>query len=425
MMRSSEPGEGHIKTATVVPAGVQPVVGRRGLAVMLGSLSLLGPLSVDAYLPAFADIQRDFHASTADLQLTLTGYLLAFACMSLVHGPLSDAFGRRRVILFALLAFALAALGCALSSSVGWLTAFRVVQGMSAGVGTVVGRAVIRDCFEGSAATRLLALVSMIFSLSPALAPIFGGWVVTLFTWRAIFLALFAYAVAMLMLCVRSLPETLPQHARRPLGIGIMAQQYVVAFGNRRFRLIALAIALSFAGLFLYVASVPAFIGHELGLPPTEYAAMFVPIVAGIILGSFAAERLAGRVASARLILAGFSIQLVTGIVNVTFHAVHAATVPWSVLPLLFYAFGMSLAAPGLTLAGLDQFPQMRGLAASCQAFAMVLLAGLVTHLAPTFGGRALALGLVQGVLCIAAFALWLVQHDFVDQSTRRPRDKE
>ena len=160
-----------------MPAAVQPAVGRRSLAVMLGGLSLLGPLSIDAYLPAFADIQRDFQASTADLQLTLTGYLLAFACMSLMHGPLSDAFGRRRVILSALSAFGLAALGCTLSPSVGWLTAFRVMQGMSAGVGTVVGRAIIRDCFEGAAATRWLALVSMIFSLSPALAPVFGGWV--------------------------------------------------------------------------------------------------------------------------------------------------------------------------------------------------------------------------------------------------------
>jgi DHA1 family bicyclomycin/chloramphenicol resistance-like MFS transporter len=398
-----------VTPASPTPAGVAPAVGRRSLAVMLGGLSLLGPLSIDAYLPAFADIQRDFQASTADLQLTLTGYLLAFACMSLLHGALSDAFGRRRVILFALLAFALAALGCALAPSVGWLTAFRVVQGMSAGVGTVVGRAIIRDCFEGAAAARLLALVSMIFSLSPALAPVFGGWVVTLFTWRAIFLTLFAYAVAMLVLCGLSLPETLPRHARRPFGIGSMARQYVVVFRNRRFRLVALAIALSFAGLFLYVASVPAFLGRELGLPPTEYAVMFVPIVAGIVLGSLAAERLASRVASTRLILAGFSIQLVTGIVNVTFHAVNAATAPWSVLPLGFYAFGMSLAMPGLLLVGLDQFPQMRGLAASCQAFAMVLLAGLVTQLAPTFGGRALALGLVQGVLCVAAFAAWLV----------------
>jgi DHA1 family bicyclomycin/chloramphenicol resistance-like MFS transporter len=230
----------------------------------------------------------------------------------------------------------------------------------------------------------------------------------TLFTWRAIFLTLFAYVVAMLVLCVRGLPETLPRHARRPFGIGIMVHQYVSVFGNRRFRLVALAIALSFAGLFLYVASVPDFFGHELGLPPTEYAVMFVPIVAGTVLGSLAAERFAGRVASSRLILAGFSIQLVSGVVNVTFLAIHAASVPELVLPLGFYAFGMSLATPGLMLVGLDQFPQMRGLASSCQAFAMVLLAGLVTQLAPTFGGRALALGLVQGVLCIAAFALWL-----------------
>jgi hypothetical protein len=253
---------------------------------------------------------------------------------------------------------------------------------------------VIRDCFEGSAATKLLALVTMIFSLSPALAPVFGGWVVTLFTWRAIFLTLFVYAVAMVMLCALGLPETLPAHARHPIGIGSMALEYVAVFGNRRFCLIALAIAFSFAGLFLYVASVAAFIGHELGLPPTDYAVMFVPIVPGIVLGSFAAARLAGRVASTRLILAGFSIELVTGIVNVAFHAAHAATVPWSVLPLAFYAFGHSLATPGLTLAGLDQFPQIRGMAASCQAFAMLLLAGLVSQLAPTFGGHALALGL-------------------------------
>jgi len=408
-MRNPDLGEGHRENKPPVPARPEPVVGRRNLAVMLGGLSLLGPLSIDAYLPAFADIQRDFHASTADLQLTLTGYLLAFACMSLMHGPLSDAFGRRRVILLALLAFALAALGCALSPSVGWLTAFRVVQGMSAGVGTVVGRAIIRDCFDGAAATRLLALVSMIFSLSPALAPVFGGWVVTLFTWRAIFLTLFAYAVAMLMLCLRSLPETLPRHARSPFGIGIMVHHYVTVFGDRRFRLVALAIALSFAGLFLYVASVPAFLGHELGLPPTEYAVMFVPIVASIVLGSLAAERLAGRVASTRLILAGLSIQLVTGMVNVTFLAMHAVSVPGSVLPLGFYAFGVSLATPGLILVGLDQFPQMRGLASSCLAFGMMLLAGLVTQLAPTFGGRAIALGLAQGVVRMAAFASWLV----------------
>jgi MFS transporter, DHA1 family, multidrug resistance protein len=136
---------------------------------------------------------------------------------------------------------------------------------------------------------------------------------------------------------------------------------------------------------------------------------MFVPIVAGIVLGSLAAERLAGRVASSRVILAGFSIQLVSGMINVTFHAVHAASVPWSIPPIGFYAFGMSLATPGLLLMGLDQFPQMRGLAASCQAFAMVLLAGLVTQLAPAFGGHAFALALVQGTLCVAAFASWLV----------------
>jgi DHA1 family bicyclomycin/chloramphenicol resistance-like MFS transporter len=221
-------------------------------------------------------------------------------------------------------------------------------------------------------------LVSMIFSLSPALAPVFGGWVVTLFTWRAIFLTLFAYAVAMLMLCLRGIDASvlllLLSHLASPA-----------------------------------CSSTSLRCQHELGLPPTEYAVMFVPIVAGIVLGSLATERLAGRVASTRLILAGLSIQLVTGMVNVTFLAMHAVSMPGSVLPLGLYAFGMSLATPGLILVGLDQFPQMRGLASSCLTFGMVLLAGLVTQLAPTFGGRAIPLGLVQGALCMAAFAPWLV----------------
>jgi len=232
--------------------------------------------------------------------------------------------------------------------------------------------------------------------------------VVTLFTWRVIFLTLFVYAVAMLLLCVRSLPETLPRHARRRFGIGILMHDYVAVFGNRRFRLVALAIALSFAGLFLYVASVPAFLGTNWACA-NRLRRDVRAIVAGIFLGSLAAERLAGRVASTRLILAGFSIQLVTGIVNVTFHAMHAVSVPGSVLPLGFYAFGMSLAT---------RVSRWSGWTNPADAWPGRLLPGLhdgvagrlVTQLAPTFEGRALALGLVQGV-CACGFRC-VARHD-------------
>jgi len=206
---------------------------------------------------------------------------------------------------------------------------------------------------------------------SPALASL-CGWVVTLFTWRAIFLTLFAYAIAMLMLCVRSLPETAAA-CTPPVRASTLVHDYVTVFGDRRFRLVALAIALGFAGLFLYVASVPAFLGRELGLPPTAYAVMFVPIVAGIVLGSLAPKaRRPGRVN-----------PVDTGRI---FHRVGdrycqhelprraCCDRAWSVLRSILRLWHVARHA-GPAAGRLDQFPQMRGLAASCQAFAMVLLA--------------------------------------------------
>jgi MFS family permease len=158
----------------------------RTIAMLLGGLALLGPLSVDAYLPAFDNIRHSLHTDTQHVQYTLSAYLFSFAAMSLWHGALADALGRRKVILASLVLFGIASLGCALATDVGWLSGFRTLQGVAAGAGTVVGRAMVRDLYEGAPAARMLSLVSMIFSLSPALAPVLGGWIVTAFAWRAV-----------------------------------------------------------------------------------------------------------------------------------------------------------------------------------------------------------------------------------------------
>ncbi|HYD34067.1 MAG TPA: multidrug effflux MFS transporter, partial [Methylophilaceae bacterium] len=248
------------KKRTAKLRGPIPIPPSSMLALMLAALAMLGPFSIDTYLPAFPDIERSLSTDLVAVQQTLTAYMLAFAVMILWHGALSDAFGRRNIILVSLAVFAVASLGCAASHSIEYLWAFRVLQGVSAGAGVVVGRAIIRDIYEDVAAAKLLSLVTMIFAIAPAIAPIFGGWIVKLYDWRTIFLALFAYTALLLWYCYKKLPETLPRTKRTPFNPGFLWKNYTQIFRSPAFQFKAGALAFNFAGLFLYVAAAPVFI---------------------------------------------------------------------------------------------------------------------------------------------------------------------
>lgn len=390
-------------TPTVQPSS------RRAIALMLGGLAILGPLSVDAYLPAFASIQQGLNVGAAQVQFTLTAYMFSFALMSLWHGALSDTFGRRKVVLFSLVAFAIASLGCAVAPDILWLSGFRMLQGMSAGAGTVVGRAIVRDLYEGAPAARMLSLVSMIFSLSPALAPLLGGWIVTSFEWRAIFGFLSGYTLLLLWYCVRNLHETLPISARQSLAPASLVKSYTQVVVSAGFQRGAGAIAFNFAGLFLFVAAAPVILTDHLHLSASQFGWQFLPMVSGIFLGSLAADRLTSRLRLQQQIGVGFVILLTAGLGNVLYHSASAPTLPWSVTPIFFYAFGMSLAAPGLTLQVLDLFPNIRGIVASMQTFTMVMLSALVTALlAPALQHSLLNLAIGQLLLGTVGLILWL-----------------
>jgi DHA1 family bicyclomycin/chloramphenicol resistance-like MFS transporter len=383
-------------------------VGRTELALMLAGLAMLGPFSIDTYLPAFPDIQLSLHASAIEVQQTLTTYMLAFAAMILWHGALSDAFGRRNIIIGSLAVFAVACLGCAAAHSVGYLWAFRVLQGISAGAGVVIGRALIRDLHTGAAATRLMSLVTMIFSIAPAIAPILGGWIVKLLDWRSIFLFLFLYTVVLLWYCYKRLPETLPPAQRQPFNPRFLMDSYRQIFRSPLFHMTAGAVAFNFAGMFLYVAAAPAFVTRHLGLGPDQFGWLFVPSVAGIFFGALAANRLAGKLTIPRQVAIGFFFLIGASVANVAWHAWFPPSLPWSVLPLFFYTFGMSLAAPGATLMVLELFPAIRGTVASCQSFTMTLLGAAVAGiLAPALDDAVLTLAAGQLVLTAVALALW------------------
>jgi len=379
------------------------------LAVMLAGLSMLGPFSIDAYLPAFPNIQSTLHATPIEVQQSLTFYMLAFAGMVLWHGALSDAFGRRNVILVSLAMFAIGTLGCAAAHTVHYLWVFRIMQGVSAGAGVVVGRAIIRDLYADAAAARLLSMVTMIFSIAPAIAPILGGWIVTLFDWRSIFLSLLAYSILLFIFCYRRLPETLPPEKRHPFNPRFLVRNYGEILRSPLFHFKTGVLALNFAGLFVYISAAPIFLPEQLHLGASQFGWLFIPSVGGVFLGALAANRMAGKMTFSRQIGIGFCFLLAASLFNLIYHLFLPPALPWTVAPMLFYTFGMSVVAPGATLLALDLFPHIRGTVASCQSFAVTLLGAIVAGvIAPVLSHSALWLAAGQAVFSTSALVLWL-----------------
>jgi len=377
------------------------------LAVTLAGLVMLGPFSVDTYLPSFPAIQREFAVTPLEVQQTLTAYLLAFAMMTLFYGALSDSFGRRPVILACLAIYVLGSIGCTFAQSFPQLLFFRGAQGFSAGVGWVVGRAIVRESFPGHDAQRLLSLITMIFGLAPALAPVIGGWLQGAFGWRAVFAFLTLFGALQLAVCWRVLPETHPREKRQPFAPAPLFRIYLMLASSPRLRLLSLAVALNFCGFFLYVAAAPAVIYGLLGLTEHHFPVLFVPGIAGIMVGAFLSHRMAGRVARQRTVQTGYLVMFSAAAFNVGYHALYPAALPWTVLPYAVYAAGMALAAPSVQLLVLDLFPQNSGTASSMQGFAHALFTAFTAALiAPLLSGSGLtlalgALGLLTlGCLC-------------------------
>lgn len=346
-----------------------PQRNNRSLAVLLASLSALGPFSIDTYLPSFPEIGEQLHASPLEVQQTLSAYLFAFAAMTLWHGAISDRFGRRRVILAALGLFALASLGCMLAADISHLWFWRAMQGITAGAGIVISRAIVRDLFDGPAAQRLTAQISMMFAVAPAVAPVIGGWLQAWFGWRSVFAFLVLWTATLAAACWRLLPETLPPEKRQSLQPAYLGRTYLKVMSSRPFLFACAAMSLNFGGFFIYVLSAPAFLMQHLGLPETGFLWLFAPATCGLLVGAGLSGRLAGRLSRYRTIALGYAVMGTAALLNLTLNLAMPPALPWSVLPIFIYTSGMSLAMPTLTLFALDPFPAQRGLAASCQTF--------------------------------------------------------
>lgn len=380
----------------------------KGLTTIVALMTMIGPFTIDAYLPSFPDIESDYQISRALLSQSLGFYLAAFGVATLVLGPLADRLGRRWVIFVSLLFYITASIGCALSDKYEIFLLFRVLQGVAAAGGLVTGRAMIRDIYPPKEAHRAMARVMMLFAVAPAIAPIIGGWLHDMFGWRSIFYFLAIYATAILLLVFVRIPETLHTSLRQSFHPINVARVYGQTLVHRRFQSLIFIMAAYFGGMFLYIAGAPSVIYDFLNLDTHDFYILFVPLVAGLMLGSWISSHLSHRWDMERTVKLALSLMLLGSILN-------AAQAHWlspmaitAIGPLILYTCGIGIAMPAMTVLSLDCFPQNRGTASALQGFVQMMMNALISSLAvPVLIHEPEYLALGQLAILICALFLW------------------
>jgi DHA1 family bicyclomycin/chloramphenicol resistance-like MFS transporter len=388
--------------------------GRRPLVlVTLTVVATLGILASTIYVPSIPAIARGLGTSVARVQLTFVGYLFAFAVAMLVLGPLSDRYGRRRVLFAGLGLGVFGSFGCFLSPTIGFLIAARVLQGIGACAGMVVGRATIRDLYGRDGAAQVIAGLAIAMTLIQSFAPIPGGYLQAWFGWRANFFVVAMFAVAALLLAVRYVPETCapqPAAGRGAVAVRSMLAAYAGLVAAPRFLAYALVATGAHAGFHVFAAGAPAVLIDRLAIRPEEfgYYASLPPI--GFLVGSFVSNRLSRRVGLDRLIRFGSLVLVPAGLTMLGLALLRVASPYQVVVPMVFVCCGSGLVTPNAIAGGLGVDQRIVGAASGLMSFLqMIGAAGATAALALGAAGSPLILATVvvtAGVCGTAAFAM-------------------
>ena len=361
--------------------------GWRSIATLF-AMMFASQLALTIYLPAVPVMAQELGLSLGQVQLVIPAYLIAFAMMQLVAGPLSDAFGRRPVILSGLALFLLASLACALSTDIWQLLAARFVQAAGACTTIVVGRAIIRDTSEGKSAARAMSYLAMALGVGPATAPFFGSLLLDAFDWRATFFATAAMSGIVLLFAWFILDETLPRDARRPSRPGELAAGYLTLLRERKFMGYSLTISFQSGTFQVFITAAPIVLISMMGISPQLFGLYVMIIPGGFILASFIAGRLATRVSLDTIIIAGCICGVTGGLMQIFWAITGLANPPLIVLAIFIANFGTGLVF------------------ANCYALAL-------STVTPSFAGSASALGgfFHQGWAFVLSLAVASLMH--------------
>jgi DHA1 family bicyclomycin/chloramphenicol resistance-like MFS transporter len=386
--------------------------GTFALTVLLAGLSAIGPLTTDMYLPSLPDIANALDASTAEVQFTISAYLIGFAFGQIVYGPVSDRHGRKPVLLAAVSLYGAASLACALSSSIEMLIAVRALQAIGGCGGVVLARAVVRDLYSGARAGRELSLIAAVMALAPVLAPIGGGALQTGFGWRAIFFALAAAALSGVVVIWLLLPETLRQRAAEPISASSIARSYgIVARNPAYLAYLALATA-SYAGLFAWISGASFVLQGLYGLTSFVFGFAFAVGSLGYMAGSSLSARLTHRLHLDGVIGVGSVLTAVGGIGMLVAIALGSQSSVPLVLLMAVYLAGMGMVLPQSLAGALTPFPERAGAASSLLGFIQQTGAALLGAMVGALLGQTAwpLAAAVAGAGC-ATLVLWLTTH--------------
>ena len=376
-------------------------------ALVLGLLSAVGPFAIDMYLPAMPTIAADLNTSATATQSTLTAFFLAFGIAQLFYGPWSDQVGRKLPLFVGLAIFLVASIGCAMASDIRWLTGLRFLQGIGASVVMVVPRAIIRDMYTGTAATRLMALVMLVISVSPMLAPLGGAGLIALSGWRAIFWLLAIASLMSLVMTATLLPETLKPENARPVNLKSMLAGAKTLLTSRRFMGLTFIGGFGMAQFFVFIASAPFVYTNQYGLTPTGFSIAFAVNAIGFFAATQMAAPLGERLGMDRVVrlatlgFAGFTLVLLV------LTLAGLASLPVLVLGLLLANACLGLVIPSTMVMALDDHGDIAGLASSLGGtLQMVTGSAIVVVLGPFFDGSVLPMVIAIALCAFAALTL-------------------
>ena len=390
-------------------------------ALILGLLSAVGPFAIDMYLPAMPAIAAGLNADVAQVQLTLTAYFVAFGIAQLFYGPWADQAGRKVPLYLGLAIFIIGSVGSALAPSIGALVAFRAVQGLGGAVLMVVPRAIIRDMHTGPAATRLMAMVMLVISVSPMLAPLAGSALIAFGDWRLIFWVLCAGGLASLLLTGFVLPETLPRDRRVPVNLATLWRGAGVLVRDPVFMGLTFVGGFGFASFMVFIASASFVYSDQFGLTPTGFSVAFAINAIGFFAASQAAGPLGerfGMLPVMRLAIIGFGAFTV-GLLLVLLAGF--VSLPVVVAGLFLANACLGLIIPTTMVMALDPHGEIAGLASSLGGTLQMVTGGLMVVVTGLFFDGT-AVPMVAGIALCAVLALVLALRTFavMDRAARQ-----
>lgn len=388
------------------------------LTLLVSLLSMIGPFTIDTYLPAFESMEQDFTVSRALMTQTLGSYLMAFAVSTIIWGAITDWIGRRPVILMALGSYFLASIACALATSYEQFLFFRILQGLGIGGSLISGRAMVRDLLDTKDAQKVMAQAMMLFAISPAIAPIIGGWLHEAFGWRSIFWFLSVYAVSVFLFALFCTQESLPKDKRNSIHIHQVSRVYSRILSNPHYLRLVFILACAFSSFFLYVAGAPTLLFDVLGLASTDFYVLFVPVVSGIFIGAIISNRLIDRITGRQMINIFLTMMLVVAIINMVITHTVKPSMFSTLIPLVLYSISLAIIMPVLTIRIIDCFPNNRGAASAMQSFIHMGFNGLsVSFIVALLGASVMNFSHAQLALVSVAFILWVVDNVLAKKS--------